>query len=163
MCLSLCPPPTTAVATHIHSLQSLGFALEGHPDADFNGAYRKVSEHKGWPVLRNGAGMFCYRREPTDRWRLSDKHTPDESACNSYINSVEGPLPVGTQTWNVSPAVVGKPKGSGFVDIPFTVTVLVRPSQPLIMHTSSTACPAIDGHPAARPPTHGNTTLSALI
>eukprot|EP01046_Picozoa_sp_COSAG06_P064702 COSAG06_NODE_15577_length_1060_cov_16.219563_2_plen_170_part_01 len=49
-------------------LQPLGFALEGHPDANFNGAYRKVSEHKGWPVLRNGAGMFCYRYEPTDRW-----------------------------------------------------------------------------------------------
>jgi hypothetical protein len=144
-------------------LQPLGFALEGHPDANFNGAYHKVSEHKGWPVLRNGAGRFCYRREPTDRWFLNTEHTPDSNLCISHIASAEGPLPIGAQTWNVAPTVVGKPKGSGFVDISCAVTVLVRCSQPLIMLTSSTARPAIDGHPAARPPTHGNATLSALI
>ena len=58
-------------------MQPLGFALEGHPTPAYNGAYRKVSEHKGWPVLRNGAGMFCYRHEPKDQWFLRDAHTPD--------------------------------------------------------------------------------------
>eukprot|EP01046_Picozoa_sp_COSAG06_P072977 COSAG06_NODE_21604_length_751_cov_1.095092_1_plen_92_part_01 len=33
---------------------SVGFMLKGHPLPVFNGAYRKVSEHKGWPVLKNG-------------------------------------------------------------------------------------------------------------
>ena len=161
MCVSVCP--THLRHRHPHPLQPLGFVLEGHPLPQCNGAYRKVSEHKGWPVLRNGVGKFCYRYEPLDKWFLGTVNTPDSDACISSIKSVEGPLPVGAQTWNVAPTVVGKPKGSGFVDISFTVTVLVRCSQPLIMHTSSTACPAIDGHPAARPPSHGNTTLSALI
>ena len=82
-----------------HPAQPLGFALEGHPDAAYNGAYRKVSEHKGWPVLRNGAGMFCYRYEPTDSWFLDDEHAPDSNACYSNIKSAEGPLLIGAQTW----------------------------------------------------------------
>ena len=106
--------------------QPLGFALEGHPTPAYNGAYRKVSEHKGWPVLRNGAGMFCYRYEPEDAWCLSDEHTPDSNTCISYIASAEGPLPIGAQTWRIAPSAIGKPAGSGFVDISFTVTVLVR-------------------------------------
>ena len=79
--------------------QPLGFALEGHPWPFFNGAYRKVSEHKGWPVLRNGAGMFCYRYEPDDQWFLWNEHTPDSGTANSWIASAEGPLPIGAQTW----------------------------------------------------------------
>jgi hypothetical protein len=71
---SICTPP-----------QPLGFALEGHPTPAYNGAYRKVSEHKGWPVLSNGAGMFCYRYEPTDQWFLNTVNTPDKSTCTSYI------------------------------------------------------------------------------
>jgi hypothetical protein len=111
---------TIAAATHIQPLQSLGFALEGHPDANFNGAYRKVSEHKGWPVLRNGAGMFCYRYEPQDKWLLSNVNTPDKSACTSSIVSAEGPLPIGVQTWRCW--VDGK-----WVKSSLSVTVLVRP------------------------------------
>ena len=92
MCVSsICYPPA----------QPLGFALEGHPTPAYNGAYRKVSEHKGWPVLRNGAGMFCYRYEPTDRWFLNDKHTPDSDGAYSYIQAAQGPLPSGAQTWQV--------------------------------------------------------------
>eukprot|EP01046_Picozoa_sp_COSAG06_P040264 COSAG06_NODE_4852_length_3906_cov_4.946677_5_plen_202_part_00 len=97
--LPVCPLPTIAAATHIQPLQSLGFALEGHPTPAYNGAYRKVSEHKGWPVLRNGAGKFCYRYEPQDKWLLSPEHTPGKSACYSWIVSTEGPLPIGAQTW----------------------------------------------------------------
>jgi hypothetical protein len=100
--------------------QSLGFALEGHPLPGYNGAYRKVSEHKGWPVLRNGAGMFCYRYEPTDDWHLNDKHAPDSDACFSYIKSAEGPLPIGAQTWQYD-------DGVDWVDRSLSVTVLVRP------------------------------------
>eukprot|EP01046_Picozoa_sp_COSAG06_P044037 COSAG06_NODE_5868_length_3236_cov_24.093720_2_plen_98_part_00 len=91
----------------------------------YNGAYRKVSEHKGWPVLRNGAGMFCYRYEPLDRWFLRDEHTPDKNTGNSYIVSAEGPLPIGAQTWQVGPSTLGT---TGWEGRTFTVTVLVRPS-----------------------------------
>jgi hypothetical protein len=100
-------------------LQPLGFALEGHPTPSYNGAYRKVSEHKGWPVLRNGAGMFCYYYEPLDKWFLWSEHTPDSDTCNSYIVSAEGPLPIGAQTWQC--AVDGK-----WVENSLSVTVLVR-------------------------------------
>ena len=100
--------------------QPLGFALEGHPTPAFNGAYRKVSEHKGWPVLRNGAGRFCYRYEPDDRWFLSNVNTPDDSACTSNIASSEGPLPIGAQTWQCWDD--GK-----WVGRSLSVTVLVRP------------------------------------
>eukprot|EP01046_Picozoa_sp_COSAG06_P040261 COSAG06_NODE_4852_length_3906_cov_4.946677_2_plen_344_part_00 len=95
-------------------------ALEGHPLPAFDGAYRKVSEHKGWPVLRNGAGMFCYRYEPTEKWFLSTVNTPDKSACTSSIVSAEGPLPIGAQTWRCY--VDGE-----WVKRSLSVTVLVRP------------------------------------
>ena len=131
------PPPATLLPVWSHSLtaapvccvclihllppaQPLGFALEGHPTPAYNGAYRKVSEHKGWPVLRNGAGMFCYRYEPRDKWFLCRQHTPDKGTANSYIASAEGPLPIGAQTWQCH--VDGK-----WVDRSLSVTVLVRP------------------------------------
>ena len=101
-------------------MQPLGFALEGHPTPAYNGAYRKVSEDKGWPVLRNGAGMFCYRYEPKDKWFLSTVNTPDSDTANSSIVSAEGPLPIGAQTWRCH--VDGE-----WVDGSLSVTVLVRP------------------------------------
>jgi hypothetical protein len=117
---SCCTPP-----------QPLGFALEGHPLPAYNGAYRKVSEHKGWPVLRNGAGMFCYRYEPADQWELSDKHAPDSGTSVSNIVSAEGPLPSGAQTWRCW--VDGE-----WVDRSLSVTVLVRPFPSLML--SASAC-----------------------
>ena len=69
--------------------QSVGFSLEGNPTLAYNGVYRKVSEHKGWPVLQNGADKFCYHHELTDRWFLWNDHTPDSATCNSNILSVE--------------------------------------------------------------------------
>ena len=65
--------------------QSVGFSLEGHPVASYNGVYRKVSEHKGWPVLQNGAGKFCYYYELTNKWFINATHTPDSATCNSNI------------------------------------------------------------------------------
>ena len=53
---------------------SVGFTLEGHPTAEYNGAYHKVSEDKGWPVLTNAAGMFCYHHEKDRRWILTGEH-----------------------------------------------------------------------------------------
>ena len=101
--------------------QPLGFALEGHPEPAFNGAYRKVSEHKGWPVLRNGAGKFCYRYEPKDEWLLNDEHTPDSNPCVSCIASLEGPLPIGAQTWQCYDYA-----DEEWGDRSLSVTVLVR-------------------------------------
>ena len=82
-----------------------------------------MSEHKGWPVLRNGAGRFCYRYEPTDKWCLYDKHLPDKDTCGTNIVSAEGPLPIGAQTWQVY-------VGGKFVDRRLSVTVLVRHNLP---------------------------------
>ena len=113
-----------AVCLCVQPPQPLGFALEGHPMSAYNGAYRKVSEHKGWPVLRNGAGKFCYRYEPGDQWLLWVEHTPDKPACFSSIVSAEGPLPIGAQTWQCF--VDGE-----FVDRSLSVTVLVRHIPPL--------------------------------
>ena len=104
--------------------QPLGFVLEGHPLPAYNGAYRKVSEHKGWPVLRNGAGMFCYRYEPKDQWFLRTEHTPDSNLSSSYIASAEGPLPIGAQTWQCDVDVE-------WGDHSLSVTVLVRHIPPL--------------------------------
>ena len=117
-------------------MQPLGFALEGNPLPAFNGAYRKVSEHKGWPVLRNGAGMFCYRYELADRWFLSTEHAPDSDRRNSSIASAEGPLPIGAQTWQCY-------DGVDWVDGSLSVTVLVRPF-PSLMVLSASACISCD-------------------
>ena len=84
--------------------------------------YRKVSEHRGWPVLRNVVGKYCYRHEPTDRWFFNSELTPDIDSCNSYIEDTEGPLPAGAQTW-CSPNTPQKIR-----DAILTVTVLVRAS-----------------------------------
>eukprot|EP01046_Picozoa_sp_COSAG06_P051295 COSAG06_NODE_8339_length_2199_cov_5.181429_3_plen_170_part_00 len=120
-------------------MQPLGFALEGHPKPAFNGAYRKVSEHKGWPVLRNGAGMFCYRYEPQDKWYLRCEHTPDSATCSSWIASAEGPLPSGAQTWQC--LVDGK-----WVESSLSVTVLVRPFPSLVLPASACISPVSLSH-----------------
>ena len=135
LCTELCVHSYRPFCSCCTPSQPLGFALEGHPTPAYNGAYRKVSEHKGWPVLRNGAGKFCYRREPTDSWYLSDKHRPDESACNSSIVSAEGPLPIGAQTWQ---CYVHMKCATDWVDRSLSVTVLVRPFPSLMR--SAAAC-----------------------
>eukprot|EP01046_Picozoa_sp_COSAG06_P070408 COSAG06_NODE_19684_length_827_cov_0.556319_1_plen_93_part_10 len=71
----------------------------GHPELSFNGLYRKVSEHKGWPVLKNASDKYCYYFEPLSRWYLSNVLSPEEASSRSYIGSKEGPLPSGSQTW----------------------------------------------------------------
>ena len=114
------PPAPLPPRPSATPLQPLGFALEGHPTPAFNGAYRKVSEHKGWPVLRNGAGKFCYYYEPDDQWFLRAEHIPDSDASISWVASAEGPLPIGAQTWQCR--VDGE-----WVDRSLSVTVLVRP------------------------------------
>ena len=73
--------------------------IERQPLPEFNGVYRKGAEHKGWPVLRNGSGMYCYRYEPNNEWRLSDAHRPDELGRNAEISAPDGPLPTGGRTW----------------------------------------------------------------
>ena len=135
MSLCVCVSPTRLRYRHLHPSQPLGFVLEGHPLPAYNGAYRKVSEHKGWPVLRNGAGMFCYRYEPTDRWYLNAEHTPDSGACFSAIESAEGPLPIGAQTWRCY--VDGE-----CVERSLSVTVLVRPF-PSLMPSASACIPSV--------------------
>jgi hypothetical protein len=97
----------------------VAYSVEGHPTGVFNGVYRKVSEHRGWPVLRNVAGKYCYRHETTDMWFLSSELTPDRGFCNAYIQTVDE-VPVGTQTWRHK-------VNRNWLDLSVTMTVLVRP------------------------------------
>ena len=76
-------------------------SIEGHPKPQFNDVYTRDSAHKGWPVLKNDKGMYCYRYTPGDEWFLNTKFTPDEDVGAAYIEAKEGPLPVGAHTWRV--------------------------------------------------------------
>ena len=81
--------------------QAKGVSIEGHPDPDFDGLYTHDLTHKGWPVLKNAEGMYCYRYTPKDQWLLRGEFKPDEPNYNAAIVSEEGPLPVGAHTWQV--------------------------------------------------------------
>ena len=47
-----------------------------------------------------------------DTWVIRNKYTPNKPNCNACIVSKDGPLPLGTHTWKLSPTAVGKPKGT---------------------------------------------------
>ena len=111
------------------SQSPVGFSLEGHPTGVFNGVYRKTSERGGWPVLRNVAGKYCYRHEPTDEWFLNSELTPDRATRISYIKATEGPLPVGAQAWVCAPSSGAPNAPQRFHDATLKVTVLVRSSR----------------------------------
>ena len=66
--------------------EATGFSLEGHTTAACNGVYRLHSEHKGWPVLKNEHGSYCYRYTPSDKWFLSNELTPDEGRLLTKIS-----------------------------------------------------------------------------
>ena len=103
--------------------QAKAVSIEGHPDPDFNGLYTHDSTHKGWPVLKNARGMYCYRHTPLDKWLLRNMFRPDSGVHNGDIVAKEGPLPVGARTWRVW-------DGGKFVDGTLTVGLLVRPPPP---------------------------------
>ena len=79
--------------------QAKAVSIEGHPQPQCNGLYTHDSTHKGWPVLKNADGMYCYRHTPADQWFLSNEFTPDKPKCAASIAAKEGPLPVGAHTW----------------------------------------------------------------
>ena len=56
-------------------LTQLFVSIEGHPEPACNGVYVHDSTHGGWPVLKNGDGIYCYRYTPEDAWRLNTKHS----------------------------------------------------------------------------------------
>ena len=102
--------------------QAWGISVQGHPTVEYNTAYQKVvtkdvpslaeSGHP-FPVFKsNGGEVWCYRHEAQDLWILRNKLTPDKPNCNACIVSKDGPLPLGTHTWKLSPTAVGKPKGT---------------------------------------------------
>ena len=75
--------------------QAAAFLLEGHPQAAFNGLYRTVSEHNGFPVFRNGRGMHCLRSQATHAWFLSDHLDPNADFMTAMfpMSEHEGPFP----------------------------------------------------------------------
>eukprot|EP01043_Picozoa_sp_COSAG02_P039839 COSAG02_NODE_3175_length_7227_cov_4.752104_4_plen_103_part_00 len=68
--------------------------------------YRPVSEHSGWPVLRNGDGMYCYYRIVPEGWYLHKYRNLERTSCRSHIsavldlNSRDGMLPLGIRRWS---------------------------------------------------------------
>ena len=78
--------------------------IEGHPQAEYNGLYRKNAMHQGSPVYKNENDpndvKFCYRYASGGvyRWCLNNEHTPDEDVCTAYIMST-GSLPAGKNSW----------------------------------------------------------------
>ena len=55
---------------------------------------------KGWPVMMNEKGKFCFRYAASDKWFLRQKFAPDEGTRNSEIKSAAGgSLPLGAQSW----------------------------------------------------------------
>ena len=101
--------PADALAANAHA-EAMGISIDrytapvsilGHPNEVFNSVYAYHSEHNGspiLPVLKNKAGMYCYRFTPKDRWLLNDQFTPDSDVCHAYIQHVLA-LPIGAQTW----------------------------------------------------------------
>ena len=103
--------------------------VEGHPQAEYNGLYRKDSMHEGSPVYKNQKDSkepkYCYRYEPRGgvyRWCLNDLHSPKEDVCTAYIAST-GPMPAGRKAWQC----FFDSRWSGYT---LTVTALVRFSLP---------------------------------
>ena len=134
-------------------MQAWGILIDGHPTDDYNGAYQKTIPQdaimsRPTRVLKNPRGMYCYRHEPKDMWILRNKHTPDKPNCNACIVSKDGPLPLGAQTWKLSPAAVGKPKGSGYVDKTLSVVLLeIAPAAAATKQLDAVAAVSIGGHP----------------
>ena len=90
------------VALATAQLENVSVSIEGHPWETYNGVYTRHSSHKGWPVLQNEHGRYCYRHAPSDEWFLHCYLTPDEgTSCSAYIMAKEGPLPVGEHEWRV--------------------------------------------------------------
>ena len=100
-------------------MQAKAISINGHPIADANGVYAHHSTHEGLPVLKNTAGIYCYRYTAADEWRLSnDQADFSRDLCNSKI-ATTGALPAGDHTWTCS--VDGKPE-----DHTLTTSLLVR-------------------------------------
>ena len=101
--------------------QAKAVSIEGHPYPDYSGVYTHDSTHKGWPVLKNANGRYCYRSAPRDKWFLRDHFRPEDHHCNASILAKEGPLPVGAHSWKLGPSVLGT---AGWVGRTLTVTLL---------------------------------------
>ena len=95
-------------------VEQASLSIEGHPNSHYDGVYTLDSSHKGWPVLKNARGMFCYRHRPTGSWRLfhrfhheyigpspgPGRHFTEHVANNAaHIHALDGLLPVGAHIW----------------------------------------------------------------
>ena len=80
-------------------VQAAAFALEGHPQAAYNGTYRPRGQHEGWPRFENEHGRHLFRYRPYEQWYLERAFTPESDACLGKIAAAEGPIPTGAQRW----------------------------------------------------------------
>ena len=97
-----------------------GFSLAGHPRADYNGVYRQVGTHEGWPHFENEGRMRLYRYQAWEHWWLDSDFSPEDDSNNGGdIESKGGAISVGAQVWQSF--VRSEDELSGFT---FTVTAL---------------------------------------
>lgn len=75
--------------------QAVAFLLEGHPQQAFDGVYKSVLEHNGFPMFRNSNGMYCMRSETTHGLFLSDQLDPYADCMTAMLpmSEHEGPIP----------------------------------------------------------------------
>ena len=101
--------------------QAKAVSFEGHPTIPaYNGVYRHDATHKGWPVLKNASGRYCFRYTRKDKWILTDdKEDFAKGIGNASIVAKQGPLPVGAHTWQCW-------VDEKWVDSTLTVGLLVR-------------------------------------
>ena len=73
----------------VAQIGSAGIKIQGHPTATYNGVYRVTSEHNGYPVMKNDAGMYCYYYSAIGKWFLWKEFTPDENKANCNIAAAD--------------------------------------------------------------------------
>ena len=97
-----------------------GFSLAGHPRANYNGVYRQVGTHQGWPRFENENRMYLFRYQAWEQWWLDNNFSPEEASnSGGYIVSKGSAIPTGAQVWQSFAGLE-----DDWSDFTFTVTAL---------------------------------------
>jgi hypothetical protein len=94
--LVLCAGAVLVLCAAVHVLQ-----IDKHPLPAYNGVYRTIETHEGFPRYENAQGRQLYRYIPGEMWCLHGEFTPRINHCNAAIDSPLGNIPLGDQDWLV--------------------------------------------------------------
>jgi hypothetical protein len=111
--LAHCRAAVTAMA---QASAAVALLVERQPDKEYNGDYRQVGEHDGFPRYSNGSGMHLYRCQEYEQWVFHDHFgavdecdtpyglSPLGSDGHTYgpymsIEARQGPVPTGAREW----------------------------------------------------------------